>query len=205
MQTMKARRLVQPLLLAALFLITASHASAQATPDATGADPAASPAQQTASPAPSPSPVSSPKVVSVDGDLELDDIVVVNIENLEAWSEKNEPSKLVPYIDGRAIKGNYPEELHLERGRVIFHLEITPENKKVWTDLLGAPSAIRRPVALSVGLETGSAFDSVHHEGNPVPLTVISPVYGFLALVVIAVTLILLIWLATRTNIIREP
>jgi hypothetical protein len=88
---------------------------------------------------------------------------------------------------------------------VIYHLEITPENKKVWTDLLGAPSGIRRPVAVSVGLETGSAFDSVHHEGNPVPLTVISPVYGFVALLIIAATLILLLWLATRTNIIREP
>lgn len=139
------------------------------------------------------------------GKVELDDVVEVNIANLEKWAETNDPNKLVPYIDGRAIKGNYPEELHLDRGRVIYHLAITPENKKVWTDLLGAPSGIRRPVALSVGLETGSAFDSVHHEGNPVPLTVISPVYGLVALLVIFVTLILLLWLARTTNIIREP
>ena len=128
---------------------------------------------------PSPSPAASPpRVIKVIGDLELDDIVEVNIANLEKWAKDNDVTKLVPYISGRAIKGNYPDELHVERGRVIYHLEITPDNKEVWIDLLGEPSSIRRPVTLSVGLEDGSAFDSVHEEGNPVTLTVISPVYG---------------------------
>ncbi len=68
-----------------------------------------------------------PKVMSVIGDLELDDIIEIYIENLEKWAEKNDATKLVPYINGRAIKGNYPEELHVERGRLIYHLEITPK------------------------------------------------------------------------------
>jgi hypothetical protein len=38
-----------------------------------------------------------------------------------------------------------------------------------------------------------------------VPLTVISPLYGLIALLVIVVTLILLLWLCRTTNIIREP
>jgi hypothetical protein len=156
-------------------------------------------------PAPTPTAEPQPKVTSVDGKLELDNIVTVNLEHLERWAEKNDPSKLVPYINGRAIKGNYPEELHLARGHLIFHLEIIPENKDVWVDLLGSPSAPLRPVTLSVGLENGSAFDSVHARGNPVSLTVISPLYGVLALVVILSTLILLLGLARKTNIIREP
>jgi hypothetical protein len=135
----------------------------------------------------------------------LDDIVEVNIQDFEQWATTHDPSKLVPYINGRAIKGNYPEELHVARGRVIYHLEITPENKKVWTDLLGAPDGIRRPVTLSVGLEDASAFDSVHIKGNPVTLTVISPVYGVVASLLIVATLVLLLLLVTRTNIIREP
>ena len=167
-------------------------------------EPSPTPTPQ-ASPTQTPAATPEPKVMRVLGRLQLDDVVEVNIANLEQWAETNDPNKLVPYIDGRAIKGNYPEELHLERGRVIYHLEITPENKKVWTDLLGAPSGIRRPVAFSVGLETGSAFDSVHHEGSPMPLTVISPVNGLAALLVIFATLILLLWLARKTNIIREP
>lgn len=139
------------------------------------------------------------------GHLELDDVVELHVENLEKWAENHDINKLVPYINGRAIKGNYPEEIHLERGRVIFHLQITPESKDAWIDLLGEPNAMKRPVTLSTGLETGSAFDSVHAKDNPVPLTVISPVYGILAILVILITFILLVWLARKTNIIREP
>lgn len=199
MQILNATRsALVPIFLLITFTVTfAQETTDQPSPSPT---PQASPTQS-----PSPAPTPRPKVVRVIGNVELDDIVEVNIENLEKWAETNDAGKLVPYIDGRAIKGNYPEEIHLERGRVIYHLEITPENKKVWTDLLGAPSAMKRPVSLSVGLETGSAFDSVHPENNPVPLIVISPIYAVLALVIIFVTLALLLWLVRKTNIIREP
>lgn len=149
-----------------------------------------------------------PRVVASLGHLELDDILEVKVENLEQWvaaNENNDPNKLVPYINGRAIKGNYPDELHVDRGRLIYHLRITPENKEVWVDLLGAPDGVRRPVTLSVGLENGSAFDSVHERDNPLPLTVISPIYGIVAALIILVTGVLLLWLVRKTNIIREP
>ena len=193
---------MQILKLAVLLIITVSTAFAQGTTQQPSASPtptaAASPLQPIVQP--------EPKVIAVLGSLELDDIVEIDLENLEAWAETNDASKLVPYINGRSIKGNYPEEIHLTRGRLIYHLEITPENKEVWTDLLGAPDHIRRPVTLSVGLENGSAFDSVHDaKGTPVVLTIISPVYGVVALLVIAATLVLLLWLGRKTNIIREP
>jgi hypothetical protein len=158
---------------------------------------------------PSPSPASTPRVITLIGNVELDDIIEFRIDNLERWvnsnTETNDPLKLVPYINGRAIRGNYPDELHLERGRLIFHLQIKPENREVWVDLLGAPDGVKRPVTMSVGLENGSAFDSVHERENEVPLTVISPVYGVVAALLILVTLALLLWLARKTNIIREP
>ncbi|HEX3251413.1 MAG TPA: hypothetical protein VHS05_18405 [Pyrinomonadaceae bacterium] len=200
---MQTSKLVQ---LAALLIITAGNVLAQGTPQQPAPSPSASPAQTTTT-EPTVTAVKEvkPRVISMVGSLELDDIIEVDLENLEKWAETNDASKLVPYINGRAIKGTYPEEIHLARGRLIYHLEITPDNKGVWTDLLGAPTAIRHPVTLSVGLENGSAFDSVHVKGNPVILTVISPVYGLIALLVIAVTLVLLLWLARKTNIIREP
>jgi hypothetical protein len=167
-------------------------------------DAAASPTPAS-TPTASPSPAPSPRVDGMVGHLELDHIVELHVENLEQWSENHDVNKLVPYINGRAIKGNYPEEIHLERGRVIFHLQVTPESKDAWIDLLGEPSALKRLVTLSAGLETSSAFDSVHAKDNPVPLTVISPLYGILALLVIFITLFLLLWLAKKTNIIREP
>lgn len=205
MQTSKPSRLVQILLLLALLIIAAMNVAAQETPDdqptpSPTATPAAQPA---ASPAPSP-----PWVKEISGNVELDDIVEVHIENLQPWTlanEANDASKLVPYINGRAIRGNYPEELHLERGRLIYHLEITPDNRKVWIDLLGAPTSMREAATLSVGLEDGSAFDSFHEKDHPVTLTVISPVYGLVALAIILATLALLLWLVRNTNIVREP
>ena len=202
MQTFKPSRLVQSLLLLALLIIVAMSVTAQ-TPDD---QPTPSP---TATPVVSPSPAPSPPVVTqVLGNVELDDIVEFRIQNLEEWtlaSEAHDATKLVPYINGRAIRGNYPEELHLEKGRLIYHLEIIPENKKVWIDLLGAPKSMREPATISVGLEDGSAFDSFHEKDHPVTLTVISPAYGLLALAIILATMGLLLWLVRYTNIIREP
>jgi hypothetical protein len=178
-----------------LFLFAIVAAAQDATPSPT--------ATPTATPAASPMP--SPHVDAMVGHLELDDIVELHVENLDKWAESHDVTKLVPYINGRVIRGNYPEELHLERGRVIFHLQITPESKDAWIDLLGEPTKAKRPVSLSTGLETGSAFDTVYGKDNTVPLTVISPIYGFVSLLVILVTFFLLLWLARKTNIIREP
>ena len=197
-----------------LLLLTATIVVAQQDDTEPSPSPAAqagaNPSQPTQQPqsAPSPSPTPEPRLIRAEGHLELDDIVEVNIENLAKWVEANEnhdPAKLVPYLNGRAITGNYPDELHVDRGRLIYHLRITPENREVWIDLLGAPDGVKRPVTLSVGLENGSAFDSVHERENPLPLTVISPAYGVVAALLILVTLVLLVGLVRKTNIIREP
>ena len=185
-----------------------------AVPQQDDAAPSPSPATTSATvqqpgPTPSPSPTLTPRVITLLGNVELDDIIEFRVQNLEEWvnqnTETNDPLKLVPYINGRAIRGNYPDELHLERGRLIYHLQIQPQNREVWIDLLGAPAGVKRPVTVSVGLENGSAFDSVHERENPVPLTVISPVYGLVAVLLILVTLALLLWLVRKTNIVREP
>jgi hypothetical protein len=218
MQKTKARRLGQALLLAGLLFFPVIP-SVPAQQDATQQDqpqqkptpqespaPAKSPQPASSQPQQSPTPDASPRVIRSIGDVELDGDLEIYIENLEKWAEKNDVTKLVPYINGRSIKGNYPEEIHLERGRIIYHLEINPENKGTWIDLLGEPHSLREPVTLSVGPEgTGSAFDSVHERDNRISMTVISPVYGLIALIIITVTLILLLWLVTHTNIIREP
>ena len=196
------------LILVAATIVVAQQDDTEPTPSPAG-QLAAQPSQaQQPQSGPSPSPSPEPRVIRALGHLELDDILEVNIENLAKWVEANEnhdPGKLVPYLNGRAIRGNYPDELHVDRGRLIFHLRITPENKDAWIDLLGAPDSYRKPVTLSVGLENGSAFDSVHERENPLPLTVISPVYGVVAFLLILLTLVLLLWLVRKTNIIREP
>src|ERR1041384_1275559 len=60
-----------------------------------------------ATPAPVATPNSPPKVIAVEGNLELDDIIKVKVDHLNEWSIKNDPTKLVPYLNGRAIRGDY--------------------------------------------------------------------------------------------------
>ncbi len=147
----------------------------------------------------------APKVVGIEGHLELDEIIRVEVDHFSEWAAKNDPTKLVPFLNGRAVRGNYPEEIHPDKNRLHFHLEITPANKELWTDLLGAPPGTKRPVTFSIGLENQSPFDSVYDQDHELPLTVISPVYGVIALLVVLFTLILFLWLARKTNLIREP
>lgn len=189
-------------LLALAFVLAVIPATSAQTP-ATSPSPAGSPSP-VASPTSSPSPAAAPKVIAVEGHLELDVVIRVEIDHLNEWAAKNDPSKLVPYLNGRAIRGNYPEEIHVSKNHLHFHLEITPENRSAWVDLLGEPPGTRRPVAFSVGLENQSPFDSVFDQSHPLPLTVISPFYGIIALLVVLVTLILFVWLARSTNLIRE-
>ena len=157
-------------------------------------------------PSAAPAGAITPKVVHLKGNLELDDIIWIQVDGLKEWSQENDAGKLVPYVDGLAIRGNYPEEIQSARNLLSYHLEISPENRETWSDLLGAPSGIRKPVTLSVGLEGNafSSFDTVYDNDHRVALTVISPWYGVTAAVLILLTMVLLLRLARTTNLIRE-
>jgi hypothetical protein len=142
------------------------------------------------------------------GHLEANVLITVEVRDLDRWAETptNDPGKLVPFLNGLALLGNYPEEIHASENHLHYHLRITPENKKVWIDLLGEPNDFRKMVTFSVGLEGQSPFDSdFHPKDKEIPLTVISPAWGVIALILVLGTLILLLWLARTTNIIREP
>jgi hypothetical protein len=190
-------------LLATVYVVKAQGTNSQAVASPSVA-PASTPAAAPAA-TPQASPSASPKVLTVQGHLELDTIVGVEVENFTQWAATHDATKLVPFINGRAIRGNYPEEIHPDKNRLHFHLEITPENREVWTDLLGEPPGTRRMVTFSIGLENQSPFDSTIGQGNEIPLTVISPVYGLIALLVVVFMFALFLWLARKTNIIREP
>src|SRR6266404_2414458 len=157
-------------------------------------------------------PTPRPKVTGLEGNLEADDLIRVFVDNLDEWAKSGDASKLVPYLNGLAIRGNYPKEIHTypqktdtSRNHLQFHMQITTANKHAWIDLLGAPSGILKPVMFSVGLEYQSPFDTVYDQNNPALLTVIPPRSGVISLIVVLFTLILLVWLARNTHIIREP
>ncbi len=183
---------------------SAAQAPATSPTPLAGTSPTAAPPQATAPAAQPNTALVTPKVTRVDGKLELDDIISVQVEGLEDWAATNDTSKLVPYLNGRAINGNYPEAILPSKNHLQFHLEMTKENKDVWIDLLGEPTGLREPVAFSVGPEGKGPFDSIFDGNNKIPLTVISPVYGVIALLVVFGTLFFLLWLARSTNLIRE-
>src|SRR5689334_2838460 len=110
----------------------ATRAQTQITTPTPVSTPAPTPVS---TPAPAASPSAPPKVSAVEGHLELDTIIQVQIDHLSEWVLKNDPSKLVPYVNGLAIHGDYPAEIHATKNHVHFHLKITPENKQVWIDL----------------------------------------------------------------------
>jgi hypothetical protein len=104
---MRRRAIAASFLLSTLILLVISigRAIEAQTPSPTPA-PTSSPLP---SPAPSatPSPAPQPKVTGYQGHLELDDIIQVEIANLAEWAKTNDVSKVVPFLNGRAIRGNY--------------------------------------------------------------------------------------------------
>lgn len=145
-----------------------------------------------------------PRVTALSGTLEVGYDISVEISGLAAWAAVNDAKKLVPVINGRELRGNYPDEVHAQRGRVHFDLAITAANHAVWVDLLGTPQALVRPVEFSVGLEGATPFPSDLDGARSATLVVIEPVYGWIALGVVVVALVSFFWLARTTEIIRD-
>ncbi|SRR6266496_5151209 len=204
MKTIEQNKIAGFLILCALFLVAPTIRKAGAQSPSVTPTPAVTPSPAPAS-SPAPAPPFAPKVIAVVGHLELDDIVGIEVDHFSEWAATHDATKLVPFINGRAVRGNYPEEIHPDRNRLHFHLEIKPQNKELWTDLLGAPHGLSHSVTFTIGLESESPFDSKFNQSQPLPLTVISPVYGVIGLLVVLFTLVLFVWLARTTNLIREP
>jgi hypothetical protein len=132
----------------------------------------------------------------------------VYFDHLDKWvSDTHDASKLIPYINGLALRGNYPTEVHVDgrEDHLHFHLQITPQNKETWVDLLGAAKGLGVPVTFRVGLEKQAPFDTVFDNGNPLQLVIVDRFYGIVALVVVLVMLVVFVRLARTTNLIREP
>lgn len=146
----------------------------------------------------------SPRVMAVNGRIEVGQTITVDVGDLSNWAASHDPRKLVPYLNGRALTGLHPEEVNLSENRLIFHLQRTPESKKEWENLLHEP-VLRRPVSFSVGLEHQSPFDTGFDYDNRLTLTVIPKTWGLISLAVVLGLLVLLVCLSTRTNILRDP
>lgn len=146
---------------------------------------------------------SLPRVMAVNGRIEVGQIITIDVDHLSNWSAIHDPGKLVPYLNGRALPRLYPEEVNLSENRLLFHLQRTPESKQEWEILLQDP-VLSRPVSFSVGLENQSPFDTVFDYDHRLNLTVIPKTWGIVSAAAVLGLLVLLGYLGARTNILRE-
>ena len=145
----------------------------------------------------------APKVVGFSGEMRIGREITVNVMKLSDWARNNDPQKLVPYLNGRPLKGLHPEQVDLSTNKLRFHLRVPAESKQVWADLLHEPVQYR-PVSLSVGLEDQSPFETSYDYDNRLNLTVVPKTPLILSSFIIAFGLILFICLARATDLIRE-
>ena len=146
----------------------------------------------------------SPKVTGISGRLEVGKEIVLTVTRLSEWAQTHDPQKLVPFVNGRSLKGLYPEQVDLSNNQIRFHLHRTPETKRVWNDLFHEP-VLTRPVAVSIGIEDQPVFDTAFDYEHEVPLTVIPRTWGLVSLLVVVFTLAVFVYLARTTNLIRDP
>lgn len=145
----------------------------------------------------------SPKVIGVSGQLAIGGEITIDVQNLSSWAGNHNPQNLVLFLNGRPLKGLYPEQVDLSSNKLLFHIRRTPEAKVVWNDLFHEP-VLSRPVSLSVGLVDKGAFETVFDNDNQIALTVIPKVAALVSLVLLFGMLILFVYLARTTNIIRS-
>ena len=145
---------------------------------------------------------SMPRVTTVKGEIKIGEEVTFQIDHLSDWAVDHDPQTLVPYLNGRALKGLYPEQINLSENKLLFHLRRTPDSKQVWADLFHEP-VLRRPVSVSVGLENQLPFDTIFDDDNRLGPIVIPKAFGLASLAVISLAVILFSFLVRRTDIIR--
>lgn len=150
-----------------------------------------------------------PKVINVwPHDLALGETITVQVTNLNAWSNQspeNDPTKLVPLINGHKLDGLFPTETYLRSSILRFRLAITDANQDAWTDLLGKPKRFSYPVSFTVGMEGKDRFDTVFRfNSKDLHLTIMSRIWALISLVVVALTGIVLIQLSRKTDLIRD-
>lgn len=146
-----------------------------------------------------------PRVVKVSEPLQLGQPVRVHLEGLRQWVDAgNSSQKLLLYLEGRPSLGDYPESVNNDTGDLVYHLRITPDNRDLWQDILRQPMHLSRKILVSVGPTADSHFWSAQPGQNAVTLEVVPSPWGVVSFAVLGLTLAALLYLARRTDLIRD-
>src|ERR1017187_6007960 len=162
-----------------------------------------------ASDLPTPTNSAEPAVIRVwPTKLALGETISVLVTNLEAWSQQspdNDPTKLVPLINGRQLDGLNPTQIYLRSSILCFRLALTEANKDAWTDLLGKPKCFSYPVSFTVGIGGKERFHTAYdYKHKDLRLEIISAQEALFSLAFTLLTGIVLIRLSQKTDLIRD-
>lgn len=197
----------------------ASAANTQPTPlPSAGAardSAAVSPTAQTATPvgqqnssAPATS-VPVPRMIGIETKRAgLDDLITLRVENLKTLIQQSqcvgyetgcEKQEIILFLNGRPLKGEYPEVILPEDQLVQFHLNRTAGNEDLWGDLLGNPRGFLKPIRAGVGLENGYPL-----EGAQDFEFIVIHEWGFwTCLALMAIVLLSILYLGRKTSLLR--
>ena len=159
---------------------------------------------RTASAQTSPAPILSavsPSRIALGGLIEL----IIEDLNAKVVQDKYDPNELHLSLNDYVLQGLKPDSIDLTTNKVRFRLIRTAADKTAWTDLLGAP-----PIDGQREVTVGLTLDPTHrvNTGPKLPTTVtleiFSPLRLAIGMVLLAITIVGLIYLARTTDIVRD-
>lgn len=184
-------------------------AGQEATPTA-GAE--APPQQQAPAAAPAAAPAQGPPlevigVQSLTGEdptsARLGDRIAIQVKGLESWLANSEArcESLVLFLDGMAIKGVEPDSCDPYSGTVYFQLARTADSSAAWQVLLEEPLGFSRQIRVSLGPDGSLAFPT---QVRKFRLEILPSAEFFGTLAGLAFLLAVLVYLARRSNLLRD-
>lgn len=135
-------------------------------------------------------------------------IITVTIEGLgqKVAQDKIDPKNIRLFLNDRSLQSLKPETVDLTAGTVRFHLERLDADKDVWTSLLGAPPITgRREVLVGIAWDASHEFTRAPSCDCTITLVLFDPLWAVFGLLSLIITAVLLIWLAQRSDILRDP
>jgi hypothetical protein len=132
----------------------------------------------------------------------LNDDLTVQVDGLNN-AQGVDPASLRVFLDGRELPGGLPVAYDVSKDSISFTLKRTPDSRDAWNHLLGSPTKAIRITRVGVGLPGKPELATV----DPHPtlqLLVVHPIRFWFCTAFVLLALILLIWLARTSNIIRD-
>jgi len=137
----------------------------------------------------------------------LNDHIVVQVDNLSnlVAQAAMEHKQIIPYLDGFALPGLYPESLDTLKNELRFQLQRTDATRQAWATLLGSPKHFVRAISVSVGPENGYPVATAVQGNNRISLIVIHTGWSCVCIIVLVLVAVWFWCLGKDSQLLRDP